>query len=1152
MQNRACLVKICFLFAALFACSGIAMAQQHQRKLATIRDTVFLDSAVLYLSTLKVKCSATNLEFGKDFKLTGNGKSLIFLKKPACDSVLVLYDVFPEWLTQKQYHRQPMIITDPSMAEPPGNLKQANLGSSDGVVTDGVLLRGISFGNAQDLVLNSSLNLRMSGSVSKDISIEAAVTDQEFPFQPEGTTSTLQDFDRIYMQLKMKRITVLLGDHAFNSTPGLLFMKYAKKDRGLQLSGVDTLKRSVLHWEATAALARGRFCRNEINGVEGLQGPYRLQGTRGEQFIIIVSGTEAVYLDGKRMERGLQADYVVDYNTGEVTFTPRHLITVYSRIVVEFQYSDRAYTRSVTGGNLKFTGKKNEFLVAVYSEQDAPSQPIQQDLTAYDSTSGKTAREILAQSGDNVQNAVLSTAKASSVFNAFQPNYIKIDSGAFVFYRYVATPDTHHLFYTITFTWVGAGKGHYTLLGTVANGKAYRYAGEISGVPAGDYEPVTQLRAPGRISMAEGMYRRSFGKNTSIKANISASSNDQNLLSGLDDRNNNGVAAHMSVADLRRFGKDSVKKYVLKTNVELEQTSANFTSIERYRDVEFGRTWNRNLLNPENGLDPRGSAYATLVEELSRGEGLSLLVKGGIHQSAGNQSNTATGLLKLKKKGFFLEPGTEWMQGKIGSGNNSFFRWNADAGYRNQRHLIQLNQQQEQSTFQNQIQELQQSSYAFSQSGVQYESKFKLSQFSAKYTHRNNQDPVLGTLKQSAAIENAQAEYSIRNKKAGNFFISANFRKTQVLDTVFKSKYANENHFGGRLEYHFNKLWKVLGGNVFYQSISGREQQRQYSYFEVPAGQGYYTWVDFNKDSIKQINEFQETQFRDLARYVRLLVPTGTYIRSQGTDFSGNIILQPFGAKRESKAGITNRLNWTYTGKSTSTDWLQRISPFIRPQSDPSLLSLNAFWRDQLEFENGSGKLLVQLTSQSRGNKAFFTSGFDTRKSLNNSLFIRTNAGQRWQLRATAEQKNSRYNSEILPENAFHYKHFGLEPAVSLQRGSRLRLTFNAKYSKDKTVTGVAVADLSELGMQVTKSVGKSGILDAKFSSLKANYHLPTGTPLSYDILQGFSSGNNYRLTIDLRFNASKNIQMLVSYEGRKTGDSKIIHVGRAEARYLF
>ncbi|HSP88647.1 MAG TPA: hypothetical protein VLN45_10970, partial [Ignavibacteriaceae bacterium] len=57
-----------------------------------------------------------------------------------------------------------------------------------GIEKSGTIVRGFTVGTTKDFSLNSGLRLQLSGRLSDDIEIVAALTDENTPIQPEGNT----------------------------------------------------------------------------------------------------------------------------------------------------------------------------------------------------------------------------------------------------------------------------------------------------------------------------------------------------------------------------------------------------------------------------------------------------------------------------------------------------------------------------------------------------------------------------------------------------------------------------------------------------------------------------------------------------------------------------------------------------------------------------------------------------------------------------------------------------------------------------------------------------------------------------------------------------------------------------------------------------
>src|SRR5262249_1846612 len=143
------------------------------------------------------------------------------------------------------------------------------------------------------------------------------------------------------------------------------------------------------------AIARGKYRRLEFMGTEGSQGPYALTDDAGAAEIVVLAGSETVWLDGRKLERGDDNDYTIDYSRGRIEFTRRHLITSESRIAVDYQFANEAYRRNLLFGSMEEKAFDDRLRLAALTlrEADDASATRATPLTA-------SERSLLASSGD--------------------------------------------------------------------------------------------------------------------------------------------------------------------------------------------------------------------------------------------------------------------------------------------------------------------------------------------------------------------------------------------------------------------------------------------------------------------------------------------------------------------------------------------------------------------------------------------------------------------------------------------------------------------------------------------------------------------------------------------------------------------------------
>lgn len=460
----------------------------------------------------------------------------------------------------------------------------------------GSITRGVLAGNNRDVQIESGLRMQLSGEIVDRVNVQAVLTDENTPILPEGTTQRLDEFDRVFIEVDAPVGRAQLGDFDL-AFPGTEFARFNRKLQGINVATSVAGRGNAFGGGSVivaGATSRGIFRSQEIEPIDGVQGPYRLEATTGERFIIVVPGSEVVYLDGVRLTRGETNDYVIDYATAEITFTPNRLITSDRRITVEFQYSMNQFTRTLIGTQVQSGWWQRadgtprvRFGTTFLREADSRQFGAEFGLTAADS---------LLLVGDDGRGEVLSDGAERVVFDPEAPytQYVRqpVEVGGVQDTAYVvlqsAPPDSVPV-YRVRFSRVGEGNGRYVREGQQVNGIVYVYRGP----GRGDYEPVRILPRPkeqrlldlhGDVSPLPGLVL--FGE----WAQSVFDENRLSVLDGADDLGNAYLAGLRLEPTEIGFGRVDAGK--VSAEFRRRFTGAHFTPFDRIRPVEFGRQWN--------------------------------------------------------------------------------------------------------------------------------------------------------------------------------------------------------------------------------------------------------------------------------------------------------------------------------------------------------------------------------------------------------------------------------------------------------------------------------------------------------------------------------------------------------------------------------
>jgi len=1153
------------------------LSNLHEKYIPVTKGRVKIDSMSLIPNAFFVK-DVTDSAYTLDWV---NG-ALIWKHPPADkDSVLVTYRCFPYKLNAvaKRFSYDSIenyFLVRPYEKDKYGQDASDAFFNFGNITYNGSFGRSISFGNSQDAVVTSNLNLQISGYLADSIEISAAITDNNIPIQPDGTTADLNEFDKVFLQFKKKNWALTMGDIDLKQNQ-MYFLSFYKRLQGASFETTEQIgAHSTNKTLVSAAIAKGKFTRNIFTGQEGNQGPYLLQGANNELYFIVLAGSEKVYIDGQLMQRGEDQDYVINYNTAEVTFTPNRLISQDVRIQVEFEYADRNYLNvNLYAFDEANFDNKLKVRLGMFSNSDSRNSPINQTLTPDEN-------KFLAQLGNNITHAYYPVATVDT-FATGKILYKKIDTtyknaaGVVVHdSAYVFSTDVTQTLYNLAFANVGQGYGNYIPDVSGINGAVYDWVAPVNGVPQGSYEAAQFLVTPKTQTVISLGADYAVDKHTTVTTEVAKSHYDVNTLSTIDKRNDDGYAAKFTFKNVKPIG-TATSGLQLTTTAGYEYVQANFQPLEVLRTPEFTRDWGLSLtVNPATEKIYKASFQLsdlhlnTLKYEIARYDrsdgftGMQHVISD--HATfAGfkltDQVSITTYDSSHQYKGLFLRPTVD-LSRKL-----SFLGNYVIGGT----YSVEHNENKDEKA-----DTMVATSYAFQTLTAYLKSPENLkNKWGMSYTTRVNSYPYLNGLTVGDRSKTFNLFADLMKNIHHQFHINATYREMTIADSALVAHTVDSSTVaqGGdktllaRVEYIVNGWKGLLRGNMLYEVGSGQQQKLSYTYLQVPAGTGQYAWIDYNNDGIQELNEFVLAQFPDQAQYIRVYIPTDEYIKANYNTFNYSFSLNPkalISPKAKSFARFLARIMYQSSLQLTQKQQaagLVEYNPFKAPLSDTALITRTMILVNTLAFNRSDPHWGFDLSNTQNGGKTLLTYGYETHQTNEWSLRTHLNLNKSIALtgvyRTGINQMNN--SSSNFDSSNYDLRQFSVEPGLVYTKGSHLRIGLDFRLSDKQNsaqwggqhyTSDAVTSEFKYNILQSTSIQGKFTMNTIVYTASK-NGTSSTTSPVSYTILEGLLPGKNYLWNIDFTKKLGSSLELSLQYEGRKAGDTGIVHTGRAALRAL-
>jgi len=363
-----------------------------------------------------------------------------------------------------------------------------------------------------------------------------------------------------------------------------------------------------------------------------------------------------------------------------------------------------------------------------------------------------------------------------------------------------------------------------------------------------------------------------------------------------------------------------------------------------------------------------------------------------------------------------------------------------------------------------------------------------------------------------------------------------------------------------RLNYSQPFLDRAILSQTFYESGSGTEPRRSFTFIEVPAGTGTHTHVDYNGNGIRELDEFELAPTPDLATFIRVFSPNLEFVRTSALKFGQNLNIQA------PRSWQSTDLNWKkflrrfslitafqQERRSLLQGGFNQLNPFQELANDSLLVAQNNSFRQSLFFNRSSLVFGGDYTYSRNENRNLLSFGIEERQLEEHRLNLRYGFWESWVLRYGGRYQNKGNRSGNFLQRNYDLEAIQHEWALSYQSSDKLTLSLSYLLRQEESFGDVANQLAGQVaGLELNYNVAQNIALRSEVDLIYNDFSGEVNSPAAFEMLQAFRPGRNLGAQLSIQRTLLKNIVISLSYSGRFSESLSAIHTGNVQVKAFF